>query len=162
MRDQGGNFQTYGIGGVNLHQLWGEHPEAYYGISIQYGMLILGLLVSGFPNFMMMFGPNAGAPWANLTTVFETQAVYVTKMIRHIRKQSMKSDAPYSIMVEAGVQKEFNEWLQSNMGPLAIVSPNCSNYYTVRFYKSHNLTDRARRVVLLLFGLSMGIIIGGV
>lgn len=31
MRDQGGNFQAYGIGGVNLHQLWGETPEAYYG-----------------------------------------------------------------------------------------------------------------------------------
>ena len=131
MRDQGGNFQTYGIGGVNLHQIWGETPEAYYGSSSRNVKLIVGLAVSGFPNFMMMFGPNAGAPWANLTTVFETQAVYVTKMIRHIRKQTQKSDRPYSLMVEAGVQKEFNEWIQSNMGALAIVSPNCSNYYTV-------------------------------
>src|SRR5579859_3737713 len=162
MRDQGGNFQTYGIGGANLHQLWGEHPEAYMVFFTTYVKLIPGLLVSGFPNFLMMFGPNAGAPWANLTTVFETQAVYVTKMIRHIRKQSMKSDAPYSIMVEAGVQKRFNEWLQSNMGPLAIVSPNCSNYYTVCFNKSYKLIDRARRVGLPLFGLSMGIITGGV
>lgn len=32
MRDQGGNFQVYGIDGVNLHELWGEKPEAYYGM----------------------------------------------------------------------------------------------------------------------------------
>jgi hypothetical protein len=32
MRDQGGNFQVYGIDGINLHQLWGQKPEAYYGI----------------------------------------------------------------------------------------------------------------------------------
>ena len=34
MRDQGGNFQVYGVDGVNLAQRWGEKPEAYYGISI--------------------------------------------------------------------------------------------------------------------------------
>jgi cation diffusion facilitator CzcD-associated flavoprotein CzcO len=51
MRDQGGNFQVYGVGGVNLHQLWGEEPAVYYGIT-----------VSQFPNFLSMFGPNAGAP----------------------------------------------------------------------------------------------------
>jgi hypothetical protein len=32
MRDQGGNFQAYGVGGVNLQNLWGDHPEAYYGM----------------------------------------------------------------------------------------------------------------------------------
>jgi len=109
----------------------------------------------------MMFGPNAGAPWANLTTVFETQAVYVTKMIRHIKKETMKSDSPYSIMVEEGVQKRFNEWIQSNMGALAIVSPNCSNYYTVRATRTYRLIDRARRAALPLYGHFMDIITGG-
>jgi hypothetical protein len=109
----------------------------------------------------MMFGPNAGAPWANLTTVFETQAVYVTKMIRHIKKETMKADSPYSIMVEAGVQKRFNEWIQSNMGALAIVSPNCSNYYTVCATMTYILSDRARRAVLPSFGLSKDFTIGG-
>ena len=32
MRDQGGNFQVYGLDGVNLHELWHEEPAAYYGI----------------------------------------------------------------------------------------------------------------------------------
>ena len=33
MRDQGGNFQVYGLDGVNLHELWHEEPAAYYGTS---------------------------------------------------------------------------------------------------------------------------------
>lgn len=41
MRDQGGNFQVYGIDGVNLHQLWGQKPEAYYGIPPQSNLLTI-------------------------------------------------------------------------------------------------------------------------
>jgi hypothetical protein len=94
--------------------------------------LILGISVSGFPNYLIMFGPNSGAPWANLTTTFEIQANYVSRVIRHIKRENSRRDgSAYAMMVEAGVQKRFNEWIQSNMGELAIMSPNCSNYYTV-------------------------------
>jgi hypothetical protein len=34
MRDQGGNFQVYGLDGINLHEIWQEEPQAYYGIPI--------------------------------------------------------------------------------------------------------------------------------
>ena len=132
MRDQGGNFQVYGVDGLNLAKLWGEKPEAYYGISILKPNLISGVAVSQFPNYLIMFGPNSAAPWANLTTVFEVQANYIVRTIRHIKRESSRRDkAPYTMMVEPGVQKRFNEWIQANMGPLAIISPNCSNYYTV-------------------------------
>lgn len=132
MRDQGGNFQVYGIDGVNLHELWGETPEAYYGKVSCERTNFQGICVSQFPNLLIMFGPNAGAPWANLTTTFQTQAEYVAMQLRHLKREnSRKGKGPYAMMVEPGVQKRFNEWIQANMGPLAIVSPNCSNYYTV-------------------------------
>jgi hypothetical protein len=92
---------------------------------------MVGICVNQFPNLLIMFGPNSGAPWANLTTTFEIQAGYVVKHIKHIKRQVQKRKANYAMMVEAGVQKRYNEWIQSNMGPLAIVSPNCSNYYIV-------------------------------
>ena len=102
--------------------------------------LISGIAVSQFPNFFIMFGPNAGAPWANLTTVFEVQANYVARVVHHIKRESSRRDkAPYAMMVEPGVQKRFNEWIQANMGPLAIISPNCSNYYTVSSFSSSPL-----------------------
>src|SRR5271154_1972513 len=81
--------------------------------------LISGIAVNQFPNYLIMFGPNSGAPWANLTTTFEIQANYIVRAIRHIRRQETRSGAPYAIMVEAGVQKRFTEWIQANMGPLA-------------------------------------------
>jgi cation diffusion facilitator CzcD-associated flavoprotein CzcO len=91
-----------------------------------------GICVSQFPNFLIMFGPNSAAPWANLTTVFETQANYICKVVRHIKHENSRADGNhYAMMVDKEVQLQFNEWIQANMGPLAIISPNCSNYYTV-------------------------------
>jgi cation diffusion facilitator CzcD-associated flavoprotein CzcO len=90
---------------------------------------MIGIAVNDFPNLLIMFGPNSAAPWANLTTVFETQATYIAKVVRHIKRQNSRS--PYAMMPEGGVQRRFNDWIQANMGPLAIISPNCSNYYTV-------------------------------
>src|ERR1700686_3348949 len=110
MRDQGGNFQAYGIGGVNLQNLWGDHPEAYYGIRGTTHSNQLGIAVSQFPNFLIMFGPNSVAPWANLTTVFQTQAEYVVKVIRHIKKEnSRRNGVPYAMQVKPTVQREFND-----------------------------------------------------
>lgn len=134
MRDQGGFFQIYGVGGVNLHQLWGEEPEAYYGtVPHVFTRLTTGIHVSQFPNYLIMFGPNSACPWANLTTLFEVQAEYVTRIIRHIKKKesSRRDGSPYAMMVEQGAQKKFNEWIQSNMGAISIISPNCNNYYIV-------------------------------
>src|SRR5579871_3523562 len=87
-----------------------------------------------------MFGPNSGAPWANLTTTFEIQAGYILKHIKHIKNQVRKRGSNYAMMVEAGVQERYNQWIQANMGPLAIRSPNCSNYYTVTFPLTFVLT----------------------
>jgi hypothetical protein len=80
-----------------------------------------------------MFGPNSACPWANLTTLFEVQAEYITRVIRHIKKKetSRRDGSPYAMMVEQGAQKKFNQWIQSNMGAISIISPNCNNYYIV-------------------------------
>ncbi|KEF54940.1 uncharacterized protein A1O9_09383 [Exophiala aquamarina CBS 119918] len=119
MRDMGGNFAAYGVNGIKLQDMWGEKPEAYYGVC-----------TTNFPNFFVMFGPNSAAPWANLCTVFGVQAQYNVKMIKHLKQQNRKrANERYAIMVDAGVQRRFNDWIQANMGPLSIVSPNCSNYY---------------------------------
>ncbi|KAF2183904.1 FAD/NAD(P)-binding domain-containing protein [Zopfia rhizophila CBS 207.26] len=119
MRDMGANFAAYGIGGVKLADLWGEDPAAYYGV-----------VTHKFPNFFIMFGPNSGAPWANLCTMFEVQAKYNAQMIKHLKlKNSKLVGQRYALMVEENVQRKFNDWIQANMGPLSIVSPNCSNYY---------------------------------
>src|SRR5579862_8179607 len=109
-----------------------------------------------------MFGPNSGAPWANLTTTFEIQAGYILKHIKHIKNQVRKRGSNYAMMVEAGVQERYNQWIQANMGPLAIRSPNCSNYYTVTFppYIGAD-NDRVRKVTFRSIGHSMAITTDG-
>jgi len=109
-----------------------------------------------------MFGPNSGAPWANLTTTFEIQAGYVVRHIKHIKKQVKRRNANYAMMVEAGVQKRYNEWIQANMGPLAITSPNCSNYYTVICLFIETNLPRVPKASQPLTGHSMGTTIDGV
>ncbi|MBU3705309.1 MAG: NAD(P)/FAD-dependent oxidoreductase, partial [Mycobacterium sp.] len=42
-----GSLHVTGRGGVDLHQMWGEQPSAYLGITIP-----------GFPNFFCMYGPG--------------------------------------------------------------------------------------------------------
>lgn len=40
-------LEVIGIDGESLHDRWGLDPQAY-----------LGVAVSGFPNFFMLYGPN--------------------------------------------------------------------------------------------------------
>ena len=45
-----GNYEVHGQGGVELHGTWHGEPEAF-----------LGMMVPGFPNFFIMYGPNTNA-----------------------------------------------------------------------------------------------------
>ncbi|KAI9743669.1 MAG: hypothetical protein M1818_002985 [Claussenomyces sp. TS43310] len=117
MMDQGGNFQAYGVDGVNLSQLWGDKPSAYYAVA-----------VNKFPNFLLIFGPNSANFWSNVTTLIQIQARYNAKVIKHLKQKSRKG--PYAVNVKQKVQENYNDYIQNNMGDIAIKSPNCSNYYT--------------------------------
>jgi len=118
MARQGGQFQIYGKDGVNLADIWGDTPKAYYAVAVH-----------GFPNFMLMMGPNAANFWSNVSTLVEIQARYNVQMMRHIKKQCQKV-GPYALDVSAEAQDSYNAWIQRNMGNIAIISPGCSNYYT--------------------------------
>ena len=117
MSHQGSHFQLYGKGGVNLEKHWGDRPQAYYATQ-----------VAGFPNFMMMLGPNSANFWSNLTTVARIQAKYNTKLIAHIKKQCR--NRPFALNVSEKAESDYNAWIQRSMGNIAIISPNCHNYYT--------------------------------
>lgn len=117
MTHQGSHFQLYGKGGTNLEQLWGENPRAYYSVA-----------VNDFPNFMMMLGPNSANFWSNLTTLVEIQAKYNVQLIRKIKAECRTG--PYALEITEKAQSEYNDYIQNNMGNIAILSPGCNNYYT--------------------------------
>ncbi len=59
-----------GTGGVSLNDKWSDGPVTF-----------LGILVDGFPNFMMVMGPHAGL--GNFPRAVEYTSDWVTALIRH-------------------------------------------------------------------------------
>ncbi len=59
-----------GTGGVSLKDKWSDGPVTF-----------LGILVDGFPNFMMVMGPHAGL--GNFPRAVEYTSDWVTALIRH-------------------------------------------------------------------------------
>ena len=59
-----------GVGGATVKEKWAEGPVTF-----------LGILVDGFPNFLMVMGPHAGL--GNFPRAVEYTADWVTALIRH-------------------------------------------------------------------------------
>ena len=63
-----------GRGGVNLDDVWSDHPVAFLSISIP-----------DFPNFFMLNGPNGPVGNFSLIQIAESQVSYVLQLIGQIR-----------------------------------------------------------------------------
>ena len=68
-----------GSDGVNLNDVWADHPVAYLSIS-----------VPGFPNFFMLNGPNGPVGNFSLIQIAESQIDYILKLIDQIRQGQCK------------------------------------------------------------------------
>lgn len=91
-----GNYRVYGEGGVELHDRWDGEPEAF-----------LGLMVPGFPNFFMMYGPNTNS--IPLVHFYEAQAAFAAKLIAKLGRGRKR------IRVRESAMRRYNEWLQSRL-----------------------------------------------
>lgn len=68
-----GNYEVHGQGGASLHDTWKGEPEA-----------LLGMMVPGFPNFFIMYGPNTNS--VPLVSLYEAQAGFVAGLIAKAAK----------------------------------------------------------------------------
>ena len=70
-----------GLGGVRLEEVWNAAgPRAY-----------LGMCVPGFPNFFMMYGPNAQTRASGLVAFVEQWTRYIAHSIRTVIEQGIGS-----------------------------------------------------------------------
>jgi cation diffusion facilitator CzcD-associated flavoprotein CzcO len=86
-----------GPGGRVLEDVWKDGAEAY-----------LGVAVSGFPNFFMLYGPNTNLGHNSIIFMIECQVGYVMDCIRALEER----DLAY-IDVRAEVMRAYNERLQA-------------------------------------------------
>lgn len=72
-------MQLRGLGGQDLRQGWKQGAEAYLGMS-----------VSGFPNFFMLYGPNTNVGSGSIIHMLECQQRYITQMVQAQREQGWR------------------------------------------------------------------------
>lgn len=73
-----------GRDGVDLHDVWGQRPYAYRGIT-----------VPGFPNFFMTYGPGTHlAHGGSLILNSELQMRYINKCLEHLITEGLRTMEP--------------------------------------------------------------------
>lgn len=104
-------YEVTGRDGRTIHDVWNGDAEAY-----------LGLSVSGFPNFYMLYGPNTnGAP---IMYMHERQTEFVAAHVRRMAKRKISS-----IEVRPSVLKRFNSILQRRLSKYVVNTHREVNNY---------------------------------
>lgn len=93
-----GNYEVRGQDGTELHSTWQGEPEAF-----------LGMMVPGFPNFFIMYGPNTNS--SPLVSFYEAQASFAAGLISRAAKAGKTA-----IDVRRSAFVIYNDWLQEQLG----------------------------------------------
>jgi cation diffusion facilitator CzcD-associated flavoprotein CzcO len=110
-----------GLGGRRLDQAWREGAEAYLGIS-----------VSGFPNFFMLYGPNTNLGGNSIIYMLEGQIGYVAEALRVLDEQGLDW-----LDVRPEVQGAFNAWV-SSASRTSVWESGCHSWYTTASGRNTN------------------------
>src|SRR5207248_5450091 len=71
-------MQVSGLGGRRLREAWRGGAQAY-----------LGITVSGFPNFFMLYGPNTNLGGNSIIYMLEGQVGYVLGALRALEAERL-------------------------------------------------------------------------
>lgn len=104
-----GNYRVYGQGGTELHSRWQGEPEAF-----------LGMMVPGFPNFFIMYGPNTNS--IPLVSFYEAQAEFASALIKRSAKTGRRV-----IDVRRSAFVIYNDWIQARLAKTVWATTN--NYF---------------------------------
>jgi cation diffusion facilitator CzcD-associated flavoprotein CzcO len=117
-------MQVSGRDGARLHEAWRDGAQAY-----------LGITVSGFPNFFMLYGPNTNLGGNSIIYMLEGQIGYVLGALRALRAQRLAW-----LDVRPDVQEQFNAWVQS-ASRTSVWESGCHSWYTIDGRNINNWPD---------------------
>ena len=103
-------LRVVGRGGRSLHDIWAGESQAY-----------LGITVSNFPNFFMLYGP--GTNGGEIVIMLESQAEYAVRAVRRMMRKGVTA-----IEVKPSFEAGWSRWLQSKMKGTSWTMTN--NYFT--------------------------------
>lgn len=105
-------IELTGLQGRSLMQEWGHGAQAY-----------LGLCVSGFPNFFLMYGPNTNLGHNSILFMIECQTNYILQCITALRDRGLRY-----LDVTPEAQATFNRQLQAELQQTAWAKTDHSWY----------------------------------
>ena len=114
-------MRVTGLDGWWLQEAWRDGAHAY-----------LGITVSGFPNFFMLYGPNTNLGGNSIIYMLEGQIGYVLGAIRALQAERLAW-----IDVRPDVQDEFNSWVQS-ASRTSVWESGCHSWYTTASGRNTN------------------------
>jgi len=103
-----------GSHGKSVTDQWNEQggPQAY-----------LGTVLSGFPNFFLILGPNVATGHASVIYSTEAQVKYIVEMVKDMRKYGAKS-----LELKTDAEDRYNAQLQHRLKN-TVWSGSCKSYY---------------------------------
>jgi cation diffusion facilitator CzcD-associated flavoprotein CzcO len=110
-----------GLHGRDLHETWREGAQAY-----------LGITVSGFPNFFMLYGPNTNLGGNSIIYMLEGQIGYVLGAIRALDAEGLDW-----LDVRPEVQQKFSTWVAA-ASHTSVWETGCHNWYTTASGRNTN------------------------
>jgi cation diffusion facilitator CzcD-associated flavoprotein CzcO len=110
-----------GLRGRRLHDTWQDGAEAY-----------LGIAVSGFPNFFMLYGPNTNLGGNSIIYMLEGQIRYVLAALRALEAERLGW-----IDVRPEVQRAYNAWVAS-ASRTTVWQSGCQSWYTTASGRNTN------------------------
>jgi cation diffusion facilitator CzcD-associated flavoprotein CzcO len=116
-------FDIYGKNGKSLNEEWKDGMEAYLGTSIK-----------GFPNLLMIVGPNTGLGHSSMVYMIEAQVDYAMKVMKYMKQEKVKS-----IEVKQEVQNLYNKEIQKKLDKSVWNTGGCSSWYKNKKGKNTSL-----------------------
>ncbi|BBX06211.1 monooxygenase [Mycolicibacterium aichiense] len=103
-------IEVTGVGGQSLHDRWGEDPSAY-----------LGAAVSGFPNFLMLYGPNTNQGGNSIVYILEAGARLAAGAVARLRRKGG------TLEVDPDAERRFNDEISAELEQT--VWTQCGSYF---------------------------------
>ena len=110
-----------GLGGRRLGDAWQDGAQAY-----------LGIAVSGFPNFFMLYGPNTNLGGNSILYMLEGQIGYVLGALRALAAHRVAW-----LDVRPEVQDAFGSWVQT-ASRTSVWESGCHSWYTTASGRNTN------------------------
>ena len=116
------------------------------------GPRLLGMLVPGFPNLFILYGPNTNLGHNSITYMIEQQVSY---LLRALTLMEQKGAATVAVTPEA--HRRFNQQLQADLARTVWADEHCHSWYKTRSGEiTQNWSGSAREYAQTLAEIETG------